>query len=204
MAKKAAKQQTDLGTEGRILEAARNVFTRKGYAATRTRDIAEEAGINLALLNYYFRSKEKLFEVVMVEKIQTLFGVLAPVLNESNTTLDAKIERAADMYITGLLANPDLPLFVLNELKNNPERFIAQVHAGELLKNSEFVKQLKEARPDVHPFQLLSSILGMLIFPFIARPIFQQAGGVPDDAYNRLLEQRKTLVPELVKKMLKP
>lgn len=59
---------TDLSTEQKIIEAARKVFTRKGYSATRTRDIAEEAGLNLALLNYYFRSKQKLFELVMAEK----------------------------------------------------------------------------------------------------------------------------------------
>ena len=54
-------------TEEKIKEAARRVFTKKGYAATRTRDIAEESGYNLALINYYFRSKEKLFDIVMLE-----------------------------------------------------------------------------------------------------------------------------------------
>lgn len=204
MAKKAVTSKTDLSTEERIKEAARKVFTRKGYAATRTRDIAEEAGINLALLNYYFRSKEKLFEMVMAEKAQALFGILSPVLNESDTTLEAKLDRIADMYITVLMSNPDLPLFVLSELKNNPERFASQVNARELLRNSEFIRQLKEARPDIHPFQLLTSILGLLVFPFIAKPIFQHAGDISDDMYNQLLEQRKTLVPDLVKRMLQP
>ena len=60
----------DSSTEEKIKAAARKVFTRKGFAATRTRDISEEAGINLALLNYYFRSKEKLFDLVMMENMQ--------------------------------------------------------------------------------------------------------------------------------------
>ncbi|MBT1712506.1 TetR/AcrR family transcriptional regulator, partial [Fulvivirgaceae bacterium PWU5] len=80
MAKKK-QESKDLSTEEKIKEAAREVFTRKGYAATRTRDIAEAAGLNLALLNYYFRSKEKLFEIVMREKVQALFGIIAPVIN---------------------------------------------------------------------------------------------------------------------------
>ena len=76
MAKKE-KLKTDLSTEEKIKAAARKVFTQKGYSATRTRDIAEEAGLNLALLNYYFRSKEKLFELIMAEKMQQFFGVRA-------------------------------------------------------------------------------------------------------------------------------
>ena len=72
MARKS-KPETNLSTEEKFKEAARVVFTRKGYAATKTRDIAEEAGLNLALLNYYFRSKEKLFEIIMLEKITQLF-----------------------------------------------------------------------------------------------------------------------------------
>ena len=60
----------DTNTEDKILKAANKVFTQKGFAATRTRDIAAEAGINLALLNYYFRSKKKLFDIVMLENLK--------------------------------------------------------------------------------------------------------------------------------------
>ena len=69
-------------TEEKILEAASEVFTEKGFAGTRTRDIAEKAGINLALLNYYFRSKEKLFEQVMKIKVVLLFGKIFPILTQ--------------------------------------------------------------------------------------------------------------------------
>ena len=77
MAKKKSVE-VDLSTEEKIKEAAKKVFLKKGYAATRTRDIAEEAGINLALLNYYFRSKEKLFDLIMLEKLEKFFGAIAP------------------------------------------------------------------------------------------------------------------------------
>ncbi|MGN6539204.1 MAG: TetR/AcrR family transcriptional regulator, partial [Ginsengibacter sp.] len=84
------KIEKDTSTEEKIKEAARKVFMEKGFAATRTRDIAEESGINLALLNYYFRSKEKLFHEVMSEKIQQFFGVLFPIINDSSTKLETK------------------------------------------------------------------------------------------------------------------
>src|ERR1700712_323657 len=108
--KKKPVPVADISTEEKIKEAARNIFTRKGYSATRTRDIAEEAGLNLALLNYYFRSKEKLFEIVMLEKMQKYFGVLAPVLNDASTSLENKVETIASKYIDLVIENPDLPL----------------------------------------------------------------------------------------------
>src|SRR3954466_8308931 len=97
-----------LSTQEKIKEAARKVFLRKGFSATRTRDIAEEAGINLALLNYYFRSKQKLFEEVMKEKIQTLLQTVVPVLINPATTLEDKIKLIVSNYIEVLMANNDL------------------------------------------------------------------------------------------------
>src|SRR6185436_3056815 len=119
MAKK--KIQSDSTTEEKIKLAARKVFTKKGFSAARTRDIAEQAGINLSLLNYYFRSKEKLFHQVIMEKAQQIFGVLFPILNNDAISLDEKIDLIVVNYIELLKQNPDLPMFVLSELKNHPQ-----------------------------------------------------------------------------------
>ena len=134
------KAVTDLSTEEKIKEAARKVFTQKGYAATRTRDIAEAAGINLALLNYYFRSKQKLFELVMAEKLQKYFGVLAPVLNDGSTSLETKVESIASKYIDLIIENPELPLFVLSEVRNNPEHFIKLTEEVDFMNQSVFLQ----------------------------------------------------------------
>ncbi|HLZ87627.1 MAG TPA: TetR family transcriptional regulator, partial [Puia sp.] len=74
MPKGKTKKVKEASTEEKIMEAARKLFTQRGFAATRTRDIAEEAGINLALLNYYFRSKQKLFDIVMMENFRRFLG----------------------------------------------------------------------------------------------------------------------------------
>src|SRR6478736_8171749 len=107
------KKQKPASTEEKIKVAARKVFLRKGFSATRTRDIAEEAGLNLALLNYYFRSKEKLFEIIMMEKLQQLFGIIIPLANDPSTSLDEKLKTIAGEYIDMLSANENLPLFIL-------------------------------------------------------------------------------------------
>ncbi|GAA4315672.1 TetR/AcrR family transcriptional regulator [Compostibacter hankyongensis] len=197
------KTDTDLSTEEKIKEAARKVFTRKGYAATRTRDIAEEAGINLALLNYYFRSKEKLFHQVMVEKVQQLFSVIAPIVNDSSISLESKISRIAESYIDMLLKHPDLPIFVLSELRNNVPSFMNIVHPEKLIRNSSLVTQLKKARPDINPLHFLANILGMVLFPFIAQPVFVAALALDARQFKQMMEERKQLIPAWVKAMLK-
>jgi AcrR family transcriptional regulator len=197
-----APKSKDSSTEEKIKEAARIVFTQKGYSATRTRDIAEEAGINLALLNYYFRSKEKLFELVMAEKVSKLFGVIAPIVNNEKTSLDEKVTLIVDAYITMLSQNPGLPLFVLSEIRNNPEHFGNRMQAGKLLTESFLVKQLLEKKPDVHPLHFIVNILSMSIFPFIAKPVFESAGVMTSDQLKSFTEERRTLIVKWFKAML--
>ncbi|WP_428229539.1 TetR/AcrR family transcriptional regulator [Flavobacterium sp.] len=197
-----AAKSKDASTEEKIKEAARTVFTQKGYSATRTRDIAEEAGINLALLNYYFRSKEKLFELVMAEKVSKLFGVIAPIVNSEKTSLDEKVALIVDAYITMLTQNPGLPLFVLSEIRNNPEHFGNRIQAGKLLTQSFFVKQLTERRPDIQPLHFIINILSMSIFPFIAKPVLESSGVMTADELGDFTEERKTLIVKWFKAMI--
>src|ERR1700752_5346483 len=105
--RKKKEIESSASTEEKIKEAARKVFTRKGYAATRTRDIAEESGLNLALINYYFRSKEKLFDIIMLEHLQTFVHSIVDLINNPNTTLPQKLEQLVGHYIDMLKANPD-------------------------------------------------------------------------------------------------
>lgn len=159
-------------TEQKIIEAAHKVFAQKGYAAARNRDIAEEAGLNMALVNYYFRSKQNLFEIVMEENLSTFFSVMPPILNNSETTLYEKIEEMVDKYIDLLLENPDLPLFVFNEIKVAADEFKGKLEIDTLVKNSLFMKQYDEISERKDSTQFFISLLGMILFPFVSKPIF--------------------------------
>lgn len=192
----------DLSTEEKIRKAARILFTRKGYAATRTRDIAEEAGINLALLNYYFRSKEKLFAEIMLEKVQQLFGVLVPVLNEASTSLEDKIGRIVTHYTRMISENPDLPIFVLNEIKGHPAGIRKVLPLDDIIPHSSFITQLAERRPDVNPFHFLLNILGMTVFPFIVMPALDATGILKSKDMEALIAERTALVPLWTRAML--
>jgi AcrR family transcriptional regulator len=185
----------DISTEEKIKAAARIVFAQKGFAATRTRDIAEAAGINLALLNYYFRSKQKLFDGIMLEKVQQFFGKVAPIFMDTETTLQTKIESFVSHYIDMLIKNPELPIFVLSEIRAQPQHFAQITNIHELFSQSSFVKQLREKRPDTNPLHFLMSMLGMTVFPFVAMPMLKNIASLPDTAFIGMMEERKKLIP---------
>ncbi len=197
-----SKVETVISTEEKIKEAARKVFTQKGYAATRTRDIADEAGINLALLNYYFRSKEKLFELVMTEKMSQFFGFIAPLINDGHTTLHDKMERIASHYIDLLQQNPDLPIFVLGAIRSNPAHFAKIIQDSSVLTESAFLKQIRKKRPGINPLHFLMNLLGICVFPFIARPVFETINLIGNESFNTMMQERKALIPVWVKAML--
>jgi AcrR family transcriptional regulator len=203
---KAAKIKAaipDRSTEEKIKEAARKVFTGKGFAATRTRDIAEEAGINLALLNYYFRSKKKLFELIIIEKMQKFFGFIGPIIYNEHTSLEIKIEGIVSNYIDLLTANPDIPFFILGEARNNPEIVSSAMPRKDFLKNSFFIRQLKEKKPDQDPYQFFLTLLGMTIFPFLMKPVFQKVTDTEDSKFRLMMTERKKLITIWCKALLR-
>ena len=192
--------KADGSTEEKIKVAARKLFTQKGFSATKTRDIATEAGINLALLNYYFRSKEKLFEIIMLENIGHFFQGVLLIVNDEKTSFYKKIDLLVDFYISRLIDNPDVPLFVLNEARNNPETLPLQFN----LMNSHFMKQFMEEIKrgkiqKINPNHLMVNILGLTIFPFAARPMMKKIRNISDDEFHSLMLERKELVPVWIK-----
>ncbi|MBN9295874.1 MAG: TetR/AcrR family transcriptional regulator [Filimonas sp.] len=196
----------DISAEEKIKEAARKIFTKKGYAATRTRDIAEEAGLNLALLNYYFRSKEKLFEIVMMENFLQFVAGIRVIVYDEETSLDDKIEKIVSHYIDQLLNNPDLPLFVLNEMHNNPKIIKANI-SKDIFFKSAFMKQLIEAlkkngKQKINPVHFIMNTFSMTIFPFVASPIIIGLGVLKEQEFKAEMEVRRKQIPLWIKAMI--
>lgn len=197
----------DNSAEERIKEAARKVFHQKGYAATRTRDIAEEAGMNLALLNYYFRSKEKLFHIIMSETLQEFFGSLVLVFNHPNTNLEQKIDELVARYVEQLLREPQIPLFIMSELRNNPDKLAQMFHVKLRLWETVFARQLKETmeakgRGPTDPIHVFLNLVSMTVFPFIASPVLMEVGEMNPEQFRQLMIQRAQKIPGWIKDML--
>ncbi len=205
----SAETSKVLSTEQQIINAAREVFQKKGFSATRTRDIASAAGINLALLNYYFRSKKKLFDIIMMESLKGMLGTLEGVLNQPETSLFEKIENLVVNYINFLQKNSDIPLFILSELRSNPQNFANNIGFKKVYTNSLFLKQIQESVKkgeiiSIHPLQLMMNLIGMTIFPFAGSTLFQAIGNLSDKAYSELMEERKKIIPQWMFAALKP
>ncbi|MEO6453028.1 MAG: TetR/AcrR family transcriptional regulator [Ginsengibacter sp.] len=196
-------KKTEDSTEARILNAARKVFILKGMFGARMQDIADEAGINKALLHYYFRSKQKLFEVIFAAAAQKLFPKINSIF-ESDMPLFEKIEHFTDEYITVMIDNPYLPLFVLNEINQDPEAFVNKIWGKQNLpRPQKFLDQIeKEVRRRtirrIDPLQLLMSLISMTVFPFVAKKMFQLNLGLNELQYRTIMEERKKEIPKFI------
>lgn len=195
-------------TEEKIKNAARKLFQQKGYAGTRTRDIAEAAGINLALLNYYFRSKERLFHLIMEGSLKDLFASIQSIMNDPTSSLSEKIDDIVNFYIDLLLTNANIPLFVLSEIQNQPEVMFSQIGLPkQFLSQTILFKQVKEqikliGKEGINPLHFLINILSMTIFPFIAKPLIKRVVQINDEDFKLFIEERRFLLPQLIKAML--
>lgn len=190
----------ELSTEERIKAAATKVFIEKGFAATKTRDIAVEAGINIASLHYYFRSKEKLFDIVISEALLKFSDGIDNIFN-SEFPLQEKIKMFAGGFIDFLKANPFVPIFIMSESQKNPKK------VNEMMSDKGFMPMLKAEleeliekgviRP-ISPVQFFLNLLSLTIFPFIARPLVTTRFSVSQEDYDQLLEDRKQLIPQMI------
>lgn len=204
-----AKEVKDNSTEEKIKNAARRIFQQKGFAGTRTRDIAEEAGINLALLNYYFRSKERLFDLIMTESLEQFFRSLRSVFDDPTTNFEEKIHLIVENYIDKLTENPNIPIFILSELRSHPEELIIKTGAKKAFLNSVILKQLqdeieaKRIKP-IKPLHFMMNMLGMTVFPFIGNPMIKGMGDINQNEFEALMQERKALIPVWIKALLAP
>lgn len=202
----------DLSTEEKIKAAAKKLFTQKGFAATKTRDIAAEAGINLALLNYYFRGKEKLFELVMKENIHLFMGAMIANINNNPRPFEEQLDFIVSDYIDMLLANPGLPFFVLNLLQSG--KLAAEFNDDPLLRDIEqmrnsFLNNINNAMQKgeikkIHPLHIIANMMSLIIFPFIASSLLMaRAGNIGWAEFEQLMIERKKLIPEWIKAMIR-
>ena len=191
--------QREPDTERRILEAAGRVFMLKGKLGASMQDIADEAGINRTLLHYYFRNKEKLFNTVFDKTIKQAFPAMVGIM-ASKKSLPERIRLFIESYTKLLRENPYLPVFVFQEISLNPERITSMIQdmgidpATTLKGFKEDIERL--GLRDVDPRQLFASMMGMVLFPYIGRGLFQAIAFQGDaEAYDRFLEDRNEHIP---------
>lgn len=194
-------------TEQQILEAAKNIFQSKGMDGARMQEIADKAGINKAMLHYYYRSKQLLFEAVF----KNVFSLLAPQLNtilNDDSSIEEKIRHFTNDYTSFMMKHPYLPNFIINELNRN-EDFIIK------LKNTTGFPNLKKFKAQVDneikagvlsPIdadQLFVNILALNIFPFLGKPLVKALTTKDETSYMAFVEKRKIEVANFIIQSIK-
>lgn len=199
--------ENDKLTEDRIFEAATLVFEEKGMAGARMQNIADRAGINKALLHYYFRTKDHLFDAVFAKLAQKMFMKFAPIFEE-DLSLEDKIRFFFREHITFLQKNPKLPGFILNEINHNPQRI------KKLMKNIDFrniwLTILDHHKDELYKYniteetipQIMTTIASLSVFPFAARGIFEVVFNNIGVDFDKYIEERKVFAAEFVIKAI--
>ena len=199
----------DRNTEQAIIEAARKIFQEKGFKETTMRDIAAEANINMAMVHYYFRSKENLFFLVLNEAFSLLVEKIITILTNDELDIFEKIRAIVREYITFFTEKPYLPQFLMGEVIRNPERIGKQ-----MLKNMSFLNvfrtfsdQLekeyeKGTIQHISALSLLLNIISLCVFPAIVKPMVCGAINCDTALFDLLIEDRKTEVADLIIKAI--
>jgi len=194
--------------EDKILFSATRIFVRKGKAGTSMQDIADEAGINRTLLNYYFRSKENLFEQVFIKIFSRFLPVIVSTL-QSEIHILKRLESFIDYYFTILIENPIIPVFILQELSTNPQRIVSLLKEGGINVSPFLVALESEMEKGtirkMDPKEIMVNLMSLIIFPFAARRIFEEIIFKGDiKSYTEFIIQRNKNLKSSFIESLKP
>lgn len=197
-------------TQQKIFRAATEVFEEKGFAAARMQEIADRAGINKALLHYYFRSKDQLFRAVFQVLLKKMFEKIFSIFRE-DISFKEKIRRFYDQHIDFLMKNPDLPIFLLNEMSRNPELAagLKEMLPYDQLREMIYVRHAKELKgygiKEADMPQLMITIMSLSVFPFAARDMLTMLMPQMGDnrKFNSWMNKRKEFAADFVITALK-
>jgi AcrR family transcriptional regulator len=191
-------------TKEKILKTAISIFREKGKDGAKMQEIADGAGINKAMLHYYFSSKDQLFQEVFKITAVAYFSNINKIV-QSNGSIEEKIGQLCQVYIDMALQNPYMPVFMIAEMHRSPSDFFKHIFSDKRDKPDliSFKKQIEEEvlkgkiKP-IKPMQLIFNILSLCVFPVVSRPMMQFVGSISDKEFVQMMEERKKLVPQLI------
>ncbi|MBP7076736.1 MAG: TetR/AcrR family transcriptional regulator [Bacteroidales bacterium] len=193
--------------EQRIYDAAVAVFLERGYDGARMQEIADRAGINKSLLHYYYRSKDRLFKKVFADTVGAMFESISGVFQEE-IPFEEKLKKICTAYLDFLIQRPQLPLFLLTEIKLHPQLIAETMTDLKLKARFALLKSLvhqSAEKNEIHvqsEVHLMINIISMLIFPVVARNMITMLLDLQPEEYEMLLNERKDRVPEFVLKSI--
>ncbi len=205
-----AEPKADLETRDRILDAAHTVFIRKGTAASRTQEIAAEAGVNKALVHYYFGTKAALADAIFARALGTLMPRIFGILADPDRTIEEKVPAIVREQIEFQSARPYFAGYMVSELHAQPDRIARlMTRQGGKIPLDVIRKQLRDGakagkyRP-MSAEQFVANMMGLLIFPFAIRPALSELLSLDETRWRAFIEERRRLLPDFFMAGLRP
>ncbi len=194
-------------TEQKIIEAGKIVFLEKGSVSVRMKDIADEANISRTSLNYYYRSKDKLFDIVLEQLVDVFAARLLKIL-DNNESLEKKIDHFIDEYTELIIEFPRYPHFLINAITQKPQQFIEIIN--NIISKFDFFEKLqneilfnldKEKRETINLPQLFMSALSVIIIPSLAWPVYSNLTNETAE-FDMFLRNHKKQVKSIIKSQI--
>ncbi|MHC1704305.1 MAG: TetR/AcrR family transcriptional regulator [Tenuifilaceae bacterium] len=194
-------------TRDKLIETAKELFLKKGVDRVGVREIAAKAEINLSLMNYYFRSKEKLFEAIFEMLIKEKAVVINQILN-SDLPIEKKVKEYVYKYIDILVSDPLLVSFVLSIVHRNYDKISKMKVMVNLYNSDIFVNQLKKECDEgrfkqIDPEQFFICMISLILFPFAIKPLIVDRNKFDEKAIEKFLIDRKQVVYNMLMASLK-
>ena len=202
--------EKDRNLEKDIIDAAREIFQEKGYKEATMRDIAGKANINIAMLHYYFRSKDNLFYIIFDETFRLLYEKIVDIVASENIEIFEKIRTIVNEYISFFQTNPILPQFIVGEIIRNPGKIVIRmkniVNTSIAFKifSLQLQKEVKKgAIRQTSASSLFLNTISLCVFPIIAQPVIQEVFNIKDSDLEAFIINRKKEVGDFIINSLK-
>jgi len=185
-------------TENLIKDTAKRVFFQKGRLKATTQEIADEAGVNRALIHYYFRSREQMLDILLDEVIREKKAKMVEILS-SSLPFKEKIAQYISYLVDRGINYPHLENFIISEIARRPEKREI-ICARDGVKSSDLIK--KELHEEIErggiamitPEHFMINLSSLCNYPLLAKSIFQTVHGMTDASYKKFLLDRKQVI----------
>jgi TetR/AcrR family transcriptional regulator len=185
-------------TEKLIKEKAKNLFFQKGFLNATTQEIADEAGVNRALIHYYFRSREQMLEILLDETLSEKKDRVRTILS-SDLPFKEKIAKYIDVVVDHGLKYPYLDNFIVSEMARHPEK-IKIFCAKDPFRSSDFIRSQLEREvkngtlATISAEHFMVNLISLCNYPLLAKSVIQTVHGMSDTAYRKFLMERKRII----------
>ena len=190
----------DTGSEKLIKDTAKRIFFADGRLHATSQDIADAAGVNRTLLNYYFRSRNELMRQVFKEARQSMDLRLDTLISASEIPFKKRVEAFINEFLAETSAFPFMETFVLTELQRNDlkphKKFSKASHEGF---TSEIKAEMKKgAITEMNPVHFIMNLFSLLAHPILMKPLYIELFGLNGPDYQQLIDERKQIVLQLL------